>query len=364
MEKTGMKRLSGYKAGINLGLWLSQNGGRSHEHFSTFITQADIERIAAWGMDHVRLPVDYFTFEDDAHPGVYQEETLAYVDGCLEWCKTAGLNLILDLHVAPGFAFYGTNPEIENPVVIPGAPQNTLFLDPMLQDRFVNIWRMFTTRYAAEGRNLAFELMNELVWQSSEPWNQLWQRTLAAIRSIDQDRTVIIGGNTNNDARELKHLALTEDPGVVYTFHIYEPGMFTHQRSPWIPYLANYPKPIAYPFAKTDHLAFFEAFDRMGLVPPIYRREQFDRHFLFDCLEPARRFIAETGKELFCGEFGVCENCAIDSSIRWFEDMIGLFNEMGIGHTAWNYIEFSHIMRNDPRQEKCAEIVRLISQRG
>jgi aryl-phospho-beta-D-glucosidase BglC (GH1 family) len=69
-----MRRLRGYQAGINLGLWLSQNGGKSHEHFASLITRDDIARIASWGMDHVRLPVDYFTFEDDANPGVYKED--------------------------------------------------------------------------------------------------------------------------------------------------------------------------------------------------------------------------------------------------------------------------------------------------
>ncbi len=210
-----MSRMDGYRAGINLGLWLSQNNGKSHEHFASFITPQDLARIAGWGMDHVRLPVDYFTFESDDTPGVYQEDSLFYIDQCLAWCKELGLNLILDLHVAPGFAFYGINPEVENPVVIPGAPANTLFLKENLQQRFINIWRMFASRYAAEGSNLIFELMNELVWASTEPWNQLWLKTVAAIRKIDPRRTIMIGGNRNNDASELHNLALTDDPGVV-----------------------------------------------------------------------------------------------------------------------------------------------------
>ena len=356
-----MRRLSGYQVGINLGLWLSQNGGKSHEHFATFITRDDIARIASWGMDHVRLPVDYFTFEDDANPGVYKEDTLFYVDQCLAWCKELGLNMILDLHVAPGFAFYSTSPGVHNPIA--GTGINTLFVDEAQQQRFIAIWRMFSQRYAAEGNNLLFELLNELVWESTAPWNQLWQQTVAAIRRIDPQRTIVIGGNTNNEVRELQNLTITDDPGIVYTFHIYEPGMFTHQRSPWIPYLAQYTKAVTYPFSVAEHREFFEAFDRLGLVPPLYRRERFDRDFLADALEPARRFMTETGKELYCGEFGVGEYCDIASSIRWFDDIVGLFEDLGIGHTVWNYIEFSHIMQTSPRQVKCIDIVHRISRR-
>jgi len=36
------KGLSGCKAGINLGLWLSQNGGKSHARFAAFMTRDDI----------------------------------------------------------------------------------------------------------------------------------------------------------------------------------------------------------------------------------------------------------------------------------------------------------------------------------
>lgn len=72
--------------------------------------------------------------------------------------------------------------------------------------------------------------------------------------------------------------------------------------------------------------------------------------------------MAETGKELFCGEIGVNENCDISSSIRWFEDIVGLFEELGICHTVWNYIEFGHIMQNSQRKEQCEEIIRLVSR--
>lgn len=59
----------------------------------------------SWGLDHVRLPVDYMLFEFDDAPGVYDEARLDYVDRTLRWCKQYGLNLILDLHHAPGFFF-------------------------------------------------------------------------------------------------------------------------------------------------------------------------------------------------------------------------------------------------------------------
>ena len=57
-----MKRFEGFMRGVNLGGWLSQ-GTYDEEHLNSFITEKDIEAIAAWGLDHVRIPVDYNIFE-------------------------------------------------------------------------------------------------------------------------------------------------------------------------------------------------------------------------------------------------------------------------------------------------------------
>ena len=53
-------RLDGYMTGCNLGHWISQYGRKGAEHWDTYITEPDFARMADWGVDHIRLPVDYF----------------------------------------------------------------------------------------------------------------------------------------------------------------------------------------------------------------------------------------------------------------------------------------------------------------
>lgn len=358
-----MKRLDGFKAGVNFGHWLSQYGDKGGDtYYDSYIQEADVARIASWGMDHVRVPVDYVLFEQDSAPGVYDEKRLAYIDNCLAWCKKHGLNMILDLHEAPGYSFFNAN-ETDRANAFAGSKSNTMFTDPALQERFFAIWRMFARRYLGEGRNLAFELLNEIVIADIAQWNDLWRAAVQEIRAIDADRTIIIGSNKNSDASELKNLALAQDEGVVYTFHFYEPGVFTHQRSPFIPYLADYPVPVTYPFTKAQHQAFFEAFEQMGLVPDEYRREEFGRDFMADLLKPVQAFREETGREVFCGEYGVNEYADHASTVLWYADFVGLLNEMHIGHTAWSYVGFSTFMSDEPREVRYPEIVKIISSK-
>lgn len=53
----------------------------------------------------MRVPFDYPLIEDDDKPFVYKESGFAYLDNCVAWCRKAGINLVLDLHRAPGFSF-------------------------------------------------------------------------------------------------------------------------------------------------------------------------------------------------------------------------------------------------------------------
>ena len=61
----------GYYRGVNLGGWLSQCD-YSQERLDHFIEKPDIEKIASWGLDHVRIPVDYNVMENE--DGTWKEE--------------------------------------------------------------------------------------------------------------------------------------------------------------------------------------------------------------------------------------------------------------------------------------------------
>ena len=52
-----MLKEMGFYKGVNLGGWFSQCD-YSRERLDNFITEKDFAQIAAWGFDHVRIPID------------------------------------------------------------------------------------------------------------------------------------------------------------------------------------------------------------------------------------------------------------------------------------------------------------------
>jgi hypothetical protein len=339
-------------AGVNLGGWLSQYRAATREHFDTFITEGDIEQIANWGVDHVRVPVDYPVFEDDAAPGAYKEEGLQYLDQALEWCRQRGLGMVIDLHHAPGYSF-GT------------LQQNTLFDDPQMQARFVAIWEMLTRRYRSEGDWLQLELLNEVVEPTSERWNALAHRTIAAIRAIDARRTIVYGGNHYNAIEQLAQIdVLPGDEHIIYNFHFYKPGLLTHQRAPWMPFLRDLPlsEPVDYPGDYSYLKEILEQIPEAQRPQPDVPLGVMDRSTLETLVQPAADFQARTGKPLYCGEFGVIQYASIDSRINWHRDLVAILMGLGIGRAVWTYKEMSFPLVDYSGRVVSEELVRAISR--
>lgn len=322
--------MQGFTKGVNLGGWLSQYAAYDHEHFRTFITRADIEQIASWGLDHVRLPVDYPVLESDAAPGVPNEEGYAYIDQCLQWCADAGLAVILDVHEAPGFTF-------RNDLEEGDAAANTLFTDAAVQERFVTLWRTIVRRYQDAPVPIVFELLNEVTLPDNGPWNALAARTVQAIHEEAPRATVMIGGTHNNAVSGLAGLVEIDDPRVVYTFHTYEPLYFTHQNAPWAAGPREWGGAPSYPGYLDGLGEWLAAHPQHNQFGDQQTDRRMDRELLADVVAPAVEFSRRTGREVYCGEFGVADWVEPASRRAWLGDFLGLLREHGIGFGLWTY---------------------------
>lgn len=68
------------------------------KHRDTYIEEADFAKIAAHGINAVRLPVPYFVFGDrKPYSGCIE-----YVDQAMDYAEKYGLKVLIDLHTVPG----------------------------------------------------------------------------------------------------------------------------------------------------------------------------------------------------------------------------------------------------------------------
>jgi aryl-phospho-beta-D-glucosidase BglC (GH1 family) len=321
-----MRKFEGFQKGINLGGWISQCVTYSKEHYETFITKADIEQIASWGLDHVRVPVDYdILMDDDMNWNNYG---LGYIDNCIAWCKENGINMILDLHKTPGYMFDAQ--EVENP--------DLFFEKKELQDSFIEIWKVFAARYGKYSDMLTFELLNEITNPAyAVKWNEIARRAIEAIRELAPDSYIIVGGTRYNNVISVPELDEPYDDKIVYNFHCYEPLVFTHQKAYWVEGMTN-DFEMSYPTTLQELRDKSAIFDKQ-LVGAIFTDdlttvgpEMFEKLF-----SAAIKTAEERNVPLYCGEYGVIDQAPLPDTLRWLQDIHSVFEKYGIGRALWNY---------------------------
>lgn len=73
-----------------------------------YVTRQDILDLAQAGFNSVRLPFNYRLLTPQDEPGIWLEEGFQIIDKAIQWCKEAGLAILLDLHAIPGGQAHGT----------------------------------------------------------------------------------------------------------------------------------------------------------------------------------------------------------------------------------------------------------------
>ncbi|RCX20077.1 cellulase (glycosyl hydrolase family 5) [Anaerobacterium chartisolvens] len=324
-----MKTFAGFYKGINLGGWLSQ-GWHNKQHYDSFITEADIKKISSWGLDHVRLPVDYEAIENES--GQYKEEGFKYIDNCFAWCQKYRLNLIIDLHKTAGYMFTDI---LENG----NKAANTFFSNELLKERFINLWVEISKRYGKYPDMIAFELLNEMVEANNgKSWNALCEKAIGTIRIYAPDTKIILGGPNWNDAYSLRLLDSPCDENIIYNFHFYEPKLFTHQKAHWVKQM---PKDITtyYPDAAEVYKKHSERLGDEGAEMLKETLQEIGQEFIEKHIKEAASIAEERGVALYCGEYGVIDQAPLDSTLNWYCDMHALFEKYHIGRAAWTYKE-------------------------
>lgn len=294
-----MLKDKGFYRGINLGGWLSQCD-YSEERLNHFITEPDFEKIASWGLDHVRIPIDYNVLENE--DGSYDESGFARVAKALELAKKYGLKAIIDLHKTAGFSFDE------------GEQETGFFENDKYQERFYRLWEELAKHFGKDTDNVAFELLNEVTDQQySGTWNRISRECIKRIRAYAPNTLILLGSYWNNSPEAVKDLEKPYDDKVIYNFHCYSPMEFTHQGAPWVKDLTD---------TKTN-------FEDMDITP-----EFFEKLFA-----EAMATAKNNGTSLYCGEYGVIDRATPEDALKWFKVINSVFEKYKIARAAWSYKE-------------------------
>lgn len=307
--------------GTNLAHWLSQTDGRWGSA-QDFIRESDIRRIAAWGLDHVRIPIDEKEFFND--DGSKNAEYFSLLANALDWCAKYNLRAIVDLHVLRlQYGDTGMKP---------------LFSDPGAQDHYCEVWKTLSAmlkHYPVKA--VAYELMNEPVAEKSEDWNKISMRCYRMLRKLEPRRVIVLGSNKWQSFETMRELEIPEgDPNIILSFHYYIPMALTHYGAEWTD-LAGYKGAVHYPGQIVTQADLAEVDRKTAENFKWWATQTFNRDRLRQDLMQAVEVARMHKLRLWCGEYGCGYKAPRADRMRWYADVVSLFEELGIAYANWNY---------------------------
>ena len=306
--------------GTNIAHWLSQSEARGAERDS-FFQEKDVIAIKELGFDHIRLPIDEEQMWDEN--GARHEDAFKLMTNCIDWCIKHQLKVIVDLHILRSHHF---NAEVK-----------PLWTDPLEQEKFYQFWIELSAaleKYSVG--DVAYELMNEAVADDPELWNNLVANTVKSLRNIEPDRIIVIGSNKWQSAQTFDVLKVPDDKNIILSFHFYEPFLLTHYHASWT-HLRNYTGPVHYPGELLSQSEFDTLSADQQAIAKDFIGKTWDMEKLEEMMQLPIQKAKELGLQLYCGEYGVISGAPEEDRIRWYNDMISVFNKNGIASANWNY---------------------------
>ena len=299
-------------------------------------TPEDFHQLAAVGANYVNI----------SHPGLFTEmppytwdqEIQDHLDNLLDMIAEADMFAVISFRTGPGrseftFVTDGVGDWFDESYL-----NDAMWQDRTAQDAWLTMWRHTAEHYRDHPIVVGYDLMVEPnsndvgsdaikdpigLWEADEfyadyigtlyDWNQLYPHIPAAIREVDNNTPILIGGNGYSGVAWLPYLQPTDDSRTVYMVHQYEPqDGYTHQEPPLI---HTYP-------------GMFDT-DDDGTV------DGFNRIWLDNLLGTVDRFVATHGVPVAVNEFGLMR--WEPGAAEFMDDEMDLFERRGMNHALWDW---------------------------
>ena len=314
-----------FTRGINTTSWFETNSPEQIQ-FSEY-TKQDFINIQNLGCDVIRLPINLHAMTDGPPDYTVSPLLFSYLDQVIGWAEDLGLYLIIDNH---SFNWASDT-------------------DPNIGDILIPVWKQLANRYKSRSQYILYEVLNEPHGIDDEDWNVIQQQAVDSIRSIDSLHTIIVGGASWNGFYNLSLMPVYTDNNLIYTFHFYEPYLFTFQGVAEInPSMATLTG-VPFPYDAAHMPAVPPALSGTWVENEINTDYQYNGTVahMQELLDIAIDFKNERNVPLLCGEFGPYRlgGDSIDRAL-YCQALRTYLEANNIAWTMWDYFN-GNLFEND-----------------
>lgn len=304
-----------FHRGVNLTGWFQTSTARQIQ-FRKF-TRKDFVEIKSLGCDVIRLPINLHGMTAGAPDFIIDPILFSLLDSAVKWAEELQLYLLLDNHSFDPSS--NTSPDI-------GLTLN-------------KVWPQLADHYKDHSQYIMYEVLNEPHGITNQLWGSIQQQSIDAIRSKDSKHTIIVGPSGYNSYNDLAQMPVYSDTNLIYTFHFYDPFMFTHQGASWATPSMGPLAGVPFPYDPAS----------MPACPPELVGTWIEsglNNYPVDgtvakvksLIDIAVNFKNIRNVDIFCGEFGVyIPNSDTVSRVFWYQTVKDYLEEKEIPWTIWDY---------------------------
>ncbi len=303
-----------FTKGVNLTGWFSSDNARSIP-FSKF-TKQDIENIKSLGCDVIRLPIALHGMTSGAPDYLVDTLFYYYLDQVVDWTEELDMNLIIDNHTIPD----AKSKAVETPLM--------------------KIWPQMATHYKNRSKKVFYEILNEPNTLAASDWAKIQQKVVDTIRTCDTIHTIVVTGADWGGISGLTALKKLSDPNLLYSFHFYDPFLFTHQGASWASPSMIDLAGVPFPYDAA----------RMPACPASLKGTWVENSLKYSyatdgtlaklksTIDQAVNYANTNQVNIFCGEFGVYNLNSPDTDrVFWYKNVPAYLTEKTIPWTMWDY---------------------------
>lgn len=304
-----------FRRGVNLTNWFQARDaeGIPFERY----TRQDFANIRSLGADVIRLPISLHNMAGPAPEHTLDPRFLDMLDQAVDWAEELGLHLVLDNH-----SF--------SPV------RDT---DPAVREVLLKVWPQVARHFRDRSALVYYEVLNEPHGIDDAIWNAIQGEVIDAIRAVDRKHAIIVGGAGWNSYNNLAAIPDYADDNLIYTFHFYDPFLFSHQGASWTTPSMVEIQGIPFPYRpeRMPELPDSLAGTWVGEAHARYAEDGnvAATHALLDI---ALAFRAQRGVPLFLGELGILMTHADPAErVAWYHAVREYLDEHRLAWTTWDY---------------------------
>ncbi len=303
-----------FNKGVNLTGWFGAANAKSIP-FSNY-TKKDLQNIKSLGCDVIRLPIELHHMTNGAPNYTIDPIFYNYLDQVIDWTEELKLNLIIDNHTLED----AKAKSVEIPLI--------------------KIWPQMARHYKDRTTSLFYEILNEPNALLATDWAIIQAKVVDSIRVYDKKHTIIVTGADWGGIYGMTKLNKLADTNLIYSFHFYDPFLFTHQGASWAsPSLIDLGG-VPFPYDAA----------RIPFCPPSLTGSWVENGLKTDyktdgtvaklktAIDAAVAYGTTNGVKIYCGEFGVYKLKSLNADrVNWYKEVASYLTLKSIPWTMWDY---------------------------